>query len=378
MPQTDRQAQPILILGAASPTGRSFVRGLRRSAKYKGARLIGGDVFQNPYTWTEDLFDVLVRTPRYDDPTHRQTIRDIIARFDVGACLVLAELEAMALAEADLGVPVCLPPPAFSRIAGNKEDVFECLSPLGLAPAHVNNLAAADVEAKLAAAGVRFPVWLRLGAAGTTSGAGAYLAESPADIATWFHLTSPTGVQASNYLPGRNWACLMIYSGGTLTAIGIYERLTYIMARAAPSGVTGNIALGRICWNADVFEASRKALTAIEDRSGVPLNGFLTVDLKEDPDGHALVTEINLKPVACVGSFCHPAYNLPERYVDAILGNTSALGDPDEIVQHYRDHYEDELFIVRDVDGTPELLKNLSLPAPGEVLGPPARPDWCA
>lgn len=376
MPQSNDSNRPILILGAASPTGRSFARGLRRSAKYGDIRLIGGDVFHNPYTSTEGLFDVLVRTPRFDAPNHVEIIRDIIRRFDIGACLVLAELEAMALAETDLSVPVCLPPPAFSAIAGNKEDVFQSLAPLGLAPAHVNNLESANFEAQLAAAGVSFPVWLRLGAAGTTSGAGSYLANTPADIETWFQLNPADGVQASDYLPGRNWACLMIYTGGILTAIGIYERLTYIMARAAPSGVTGNIALGRICWNADVLEASRAALTAVEQRSAVPLNGFLTVDLKEDPAGRPLVTEINLKPVACVGSFCHPGYNLPELYLDTILGETADTGTSDAAVERYRAHYEEDLLIVRDVDGEPQLVTALTLPECGGIFTPPSRPDW--
>lgn len=366
----------ILVLGAASPTGRSFARGLRRSNKYAKARLVGGDVFQNAYTWTEDLFDVLVRTPRYDDESHVEIIRSIVRRYDIDACLVFAELEAMALAVHDLGVPVCLPPPGFSSIAGNKADVFDALGPLGLAPRHVNDLTSDGFEAQLQGAGLSYPIWLRLGAAGTTSGAGSFLANAPSDIATWFQLTSDNGVQASEYLPGRNWACLMIYVDGVLTATGIYERLSYIMARAAPSGVTGNISLGRICWNEKVFETSRSALAAMEKRSQVPLNGFLTVDLKEDGHGRPLLTEINLKPVACVGSFCNPGYNLPELYVDAVLGTASLQQSADHVTARYREHYEDPVLILRDVDGEPQLVKHVTLPGAGEELGRPVRPDW--
>jgi hypothetical protein len=51
---------------------------------------------------------------------------------------------------------------------------------------------------------------------------------------------------ASEFLPGRNLACLLLFHAGRLIKLGCYERLVYFMGHTALSGVTGNIAQGRL------------------------------------------------------------------------------------------------------------------------------------
>ena len=365
----------LLILGAASVTGRSFARGLRLSKKYSNALLIGGDIFSNVYTIAEGLFDKLIRMPRCDDSSHESILSDILERNEIDACVVLAELEVIALANSDIEVPAMLPYAGFCNMAASKAQVFSALTPLGLAPEHENQITLENHETRLAGRNLRFPLWVRSGAAGTTSGMGSFLAKTPFDLKNWLTSTDVKEAQAAAHLPGRNWACLMTYFDGNLTAFGIYERLTYLMASAAPSGVTGNIAVGQIQWNREVLKTSLRAVKAIEDLAGTPTQGFLTVDLKETSDGTPMVTEINLKPVACVGAFCHPKLNLAEHFVDLILG-ARPTQTVEDCIELYLQCYSEPTYILRDVDGDWVLVDSISLPEVGKEVCPPSQPSW--
>lgn len=376
MPHTHSEKPAILILGAASPTGRSFAKGLRLSRKYSSAELIGADIFENYYTIGESLFDRLVRMPRFNEKNHKIILEGLISKYRIAACIVLAELEVIELADTILSAPTFLPNSAFSTVAGSKSQVFDVLGPHGLSPKYVNNLNKRTFMSQLLHAGIDFPVWLRAGSAGTTSGFGSFLANTSAEIQCWFGLTSHRDVQAVEYLPGKNWACLMTYNDGVMTAFAIYERISYIMARTAISGVTGNISVGQIRWNRKVLEISQSAIQALESLSGVPANGFLTVDLKESINGKPLVTEINLKPVACVGSFCHPQYNLSAHCVDLTLGDVPKESSLDQCIRTYLKCYSDEAYILRDVDGQALLVNNIKLPVVGKEIPQPSSPDW--
>ena len=48
----------------------------------------------------------------------------------------------------------------------------------------------------------------------------------------------------------------MIFNEGKLLNFGIYERLKYIMAKVAPSNITGNISEGKLVDDTEALETA--------------------------------------------------------------------------------------------------------------------------
>ncbi|MBK8078811.1 MAG: hypothetical protein IPK25_00090 [Saprospiraceae bacterium] len=117
---------------------------------------------------------------------------------------------------------------------------------------------------------------------------------------------------ASEYLPGRNLACKMLYFRGKLMRAACGERIHYIMAKVSPSGITGNTSFGRLINDKGVFETAKKAMEIMFELTGAEKHGFYTVDLKEDSKGNPFITEINVRHVAFTQCFAMGGANLCE------------------------------------------------------------------
>ncbi|NIT57796.1 MAG: hypothetical protein GWN00_16685, partial [Aliifodinibius sp.] len=107
---------------------------------------------------------------------------------------------------------------------------------------------------------------------------------------------------ATEYLSGRNMACKMLYFNDELKRTACAERVNYIMAKVAPSGITGNTSFGRLINEPNLIELSRKALETVASQIDCQLNGIFTVDYKEDSRGFPKITEINVRHVAFTSS----------------------------------------------------------------------------
>lgn len=362
----DHSGKTVLVTGACGVTSRTIVRALRKSAAFRHTRLVGTDICDNPFALYEGLYERIYRVPlhsRGDD--YQRVIERICADEKVDAAIVVPEPEVLYWAEHAMPVPALLPPPRFAREAISKANLYQRLAGTGLVPRHALLSRQQVLAGDFGDLGV-LPLWLRDCSPGSTSGKGALCVRDADEAAAW--MTLNRGIEcfmASEYLLGRNLACLLLFHHGRLIKLGCYERLEYFMAKTVVSGVTGNICKGRLINDAAAVAVSRRAVELLCQHTGETMHGLVTVDLRTDAQDLPKITEINLRQVAAASAFAEvPGANLAEAQLLATLGQPDAVG-PLEVM------FPPENRLFRDIDGVPVFVPHYRPLAVGECL--PAR-----
>jgi glutathione synthase/RimK-type ligase-like ATP-grasp enzyme len=350
----------LLLTGIGGPTPRSLARALRWHSRYKPYRLIGTDI--NPQArdlYDRELYDQTYLVPPAGHPDYWPEIEGLISKHNIEIALVQPELEVLAWAQrteaGGLPCKALLPSHALALALTDKGSMTAALEGTGLVPP--SRLIAAD-EAELEQIGeaLGYPFWIR--ATAGSSGLGSLKVENALALRQWIAINP--GVRqfiASQYLPGRNLACKLLYYEGQLLRAACAERVQYIMAKVAPSGVTGNTSFGRLLNEPSLVAQARQALACLFAATGAPAHGFFTVDFKEDAAGRPFITEINVRHVAFSLCFAMAGANFAE--------DTVRLLDRDaDFDRNYRMYeFEPGLIFLRDVDAVPLVLRE------GEMKG---------
>jgi len=189
-----------------------------------------------------------------------------------------------------------------------------------------------------------------------TSGLGSLKVEDEDSLKNWIQINP--NVQtfiASKFLPGRNLACKMLYFNGKLLRTATAERVNYIMAKVAPSGITGNTSFGRLLNEPHLVEESKRAMDFLFQHTGAEQHGFFTVDFKEDENGKPYITEINVRHVAFTQCFAAAGANFCSDTV-RLLSSDSSFD-----LNYKMYEFEKDLIFLRDVDSLPILMKEKEL-----------------
>jgi carbamoylphosphate synthase large subunit len=347
----------ILITGVGGPTPRSFAHSLRKYSQYKDWYLVGTD--SNPYAlglYMNTLFDSTYRVPKAADPGYWDAINEIVRKERIEVAVILPEREVLEWArkagEQDLPCLAHLPDHSLALRLFDKAAMTAILEPHGLAPRSFT-IQPEELQ-KNSDLKIDFPFWIR--SASGSSGLGSLKVENMAELRNWMHINPGVAhFLASEYLPGRNLGCKMLYHEGELLRSAIAERVYYIMSNVAPSGVTGNTSFGRLVNDPRVFRVARDAMEILFEEIGAPRHGFFTVDLKEDKDGKPMVTEVNLRFVAFTQCYAAGGANLPEDYIRLLYKDQSF----DRTFKLYE--FEPDMIFLRDVDEQPIIMKESQL-----------------
>lgn len=299
------------------------------------------------YGLYEGLFDRIYKVPAVSAPNYREIAQSILDKEKPDAAIIVPEVEVLYWAEHPFEIPHIVPPADFAQVAISKESVFEALSPYGLVPRNFT-VDAQDLLSDNFQSPLPFPVWIRDGAPGTASAKGAYKAEGYQDLKAWVNLNP--GIpkfQISEFLPGGNFGCFCLFKDGKLIKLAQAERIDYIMAKVAVSGITGNTSKGRLLNDSRITEVALKAIDIICSKTDSRMNGLVVVDLKADADGNPKVTEINIRHVAFSSSFAMAGINISEAQL------LLALNRDKEIPGEVEMQYPEGNLILRDVDGAP-------------------------
>ena len=337
----------IIITGACAISARSVLRSLRISEKFKDAVFIGWDMATNLYGLYEGLYDRLYKIPALTDPAYRTVVEKIIQDEKPDGVIVVPEVEVFYWAENLLNAPTFIPPLAFCRVAISKRRLFETLEGYDLVPKSVE-VKSDDILKVSYQSPSGYPVWIRDSSAGTASGKGSFKANNLEELQAWTRIN--TGIdrfQLSQYLSGGNYGVFCLYEKGTLRKLAVVERIEYIMAKIAVSGVTGNTSKGRMLNDSYIRETALKAIHIVCEKTGSVMNGMVVVDLKADDQGKPYVTEINIRYVSFASSFAIAGFNLAEYHLLCTLGRGDEMSDDIEMI------YPKNNLILRDVDGQP-------------------------
>lgn len=343
----------ILITGVGGPTPRSIAHALRKYSHYKPYHLIATD--SNPHAmglYMPGLFDKSYVIQEAGHPDYWSVMEAILADEEINCAIISPEMEVIEWAKksADGRVPckVILPEYRLARHLVDKSFLADALEPCGLAPKSFT-IRAADADEKNALR-LPYPFWVR--STSGSSGLGALKVHNTDELKSWMRMNPDIETfLASEFLPGRNLACKLLYHNGELIRGAVAERLEYVMSKVAPSGITGNTSFGRLLNDTGVFHTARKAVEILMKKTQSAKHGLFTVDLKEDLRGVPMVTEVNIRAVAFVQCYAAAGANFPEDII-RLLDNDPAF---DRKFRLYE--FEPGLAFLRDVDEEPILLR---------------------
>jgi carbamoyl-phosphate synthase large subunit len=317
------------------------------SEKFKDAEFIGWDMCTLLYGVYAGEFDKLYKVPAVNDGSYRTVAQKILDKECPDAVIVVPEVEVLYWAQNPFDIPYIVPPVKFAELAISKERLFDALDGTGLVPKYIN-IPSSDIMNPNFENPLGYPVWIRDGSAATASAKGAFKAGSLSELQAWVKINPlTTHFQLSQFLPGRNLGCFCLFKNGKLIKMAQAQRIEYIMAKVAVSGITGNTSKGKLLNEDKIKNVALKAIDIICGITGETMNGLVVADMKEDEHGNPIITEINIRHVAFSSSFAMAGLNISEAQL------LLALNRDDEVPSEIEVVYPKTNLILRDVDGLP-------------------------
>lgn len=344
----------ILITGVGGPSPRSFAISLKKYSNYADFEIIGTD--SNKYAvglYQKELYDYSYLIPRADSDEYWPIIKKIIEKHNIDYAVILPEVEALEWSKVkekgDLPCTSLISDYELNKVLIDKAQMTEILRPLGVVPRSI------EIDRDQESFDQLFNMfnsdfWIRSSTG--TSGLGSLKIENAKQLKDWIKINPNVNkFLASEFLPGRNLACKLLYYNGELMRAAIGERVYYIMSKVAPSGVTGNTSFGRLLNDSNVFEVAKRSMDILFEKTNSKKHGFFTVDLKDDESGNPLVTEVNIRHVAFSQCFSACGANFPEDTI-RLLDNDTTF---DKNFKLYE--FEEGTIFLRDVDSLPIIMK---------------------
>ena len=93
----------------------------------------------------------------------------------------------------------------------------------------------------------------------------------------------------SEYLPGRDFSCQILWNQGSLVVAKTFENLSPFGTGAQPSGVSSVAALAKTVREPQVADLCARAVRTLDAHA----SGVFCFDVKEDTDGAPCLTDIN-------------------------------------------------------------------------------------
>lgn len=305
-----------LFSGIGGPTPLGVAKSVK--AAFPDARLIGVDGSRWAASlYNSDIFDQTYQIVPGSSEKYWDIMEGIISKEKIDFAFIIPETEVLIWSDhkelKELPCPALIPNIELAHLCFDKFKLSSVLHKFNLSPRTLP-------YNKDSVLSMGFPFWIRV-----QKGAGALGAlkiENQKDLETWLTLhDNRLDFIISDFLPGRNYACKMLYVNGELLQTASAERLDYLLAAAAPSGISGMCSRGRLLNRPDLVTKSKLALDCVAQEVNQPLHGLFTVDFKEDKNGNPLVTEINIRPVSFNYAFTLGGVNFASTLVNAMLFN---------------------------------------------------------
>lgn len=350
----------ILVTGVGGPTPRSFVRAVKYFGGEYANRFEFIGVDSNPLSYglyDKELFAKSFVVPRANDRKYWDVINAVVEQNAIDGAIILPEIEVLEWSKnysrLNKNIKLHLPDYDLAKEIVNKYQLHTLLKGTEYIPVFLKlNPKHYSFDTLKEAVGEIF--WVR-GTEGS-SGLGSLKISSRETLAQWITMnTDVSEFIATEYLPGRNMACKLLYFNDKLLASACAERVNYIMSKVAPSGITGNTSFGRLLNEPGLVEISTNALNIVSKKVGTGLNGIFTIDFKEDRYGRPKITEINIRHVAFTSSMAAGGANLPLDTLRILFDEENSCSET--VHYTFKEHY----IFLRDVDAYPIVIKESDL-----------------
>lgn len=349
----------ILISGVGGPTPRSISRSIKISKYAEVSKLFGTEV--NPFVYglyESNLYEKNILVPSSRGESYWDRLESFVKENEIEYAMIHPEQAVLAwsLRKKKGGAWPCktiLPDYDLVKVLIDKGVMTYIIKDSGLVPkSYILN--PKDLNLEELEQTLPYPFWIR--STSGSSGLGSLKVENRDSLKNWIIINpGVTEFIASTYLPGRNLACKLLYHNGELIRSACGERINYIMAKVAPSGITGNTSYGRLLNEPNLVDLSVKAMDLLFESTNTPKHGFFTADFKEDENGRPYITEINIRMVAFNYSFAKAGANFSEDIL-ALMSE-----DPNYDRNYKMYEFEPGTIFLRDVDVEPVLMNEADL-----------------
>jgi carbamoylphosphate synthase large subunit len=278
----------ILCTGAGGPAGINFTMSLR--AAPEKMTLVGTD--SNEYFLNLAITDTKYLVPRAKDPAYIDKLNEIIKKEKIEFLHAQPDVEVEVVSEKreKFGAPVFLPSKVAVKACQDKLESAKVWKKKNVPVARTLEVRK-DEDIDRAFAEFGSPIWVR--ARHGAGGKGSTSADNRETAVAWINYWKSRGVDwefiAQEHLPGKNIAFHSLWKDGELVTSMARERLEYIYAYLAPSGITGTPAVQKTVHYDAVNKTGTEAVLSIDSK----FSGIASVDLKENAAGVPCVTEIN-------------------------------------------------------------------------------------
>lgn len=335
----------ILFSGIGGPTPLGLANSVKQA--FPNARCIGVDGSEwSASLYHSEIFDKTYVIESGSSPNYWNVIDDIVQKEAIDFAFIVPETEVLVWSRrqkstGELPCNTLVPDSDLAEFLFSKVNVANALFELGLTPKTVEFSSETSNT-------LNYPFWIRV-----KSGAGALGAlkiENEKDLDTWLSIhNNRNDFMISEFLPGRNYACKLLYVNGELLQTASGERIDYLLSAAAPSGISGMCSRGKLLNRPDLVEKSKLALETIANKLGKRLHGMFTVDFKENGNDIPLITEINIRHVSFNHAFTMGGINFAKTTIESmVLNNNVKEKNPTE--------FSKELFFIRGVDAPLRLI----------------------
>jgi hypothetical protein len=344
----------ILVTGIGGPTPRSIAKSIK--AISNNYRIIGVDA--NPKAlgfFIPNLIDKGYLAPRMNDSSYWSFIEKLVISESIDMAFVQPEEEVVGWGQyfeqyKKFPCPTFIPPLNLARSLMDKSIMADLLKGTKFIPKTIkvtqDNPCINEIEKEIG-----FPCWIR--ATKGSGGLGSLRIDNIENYKSWLFINKDIyEFTVSELLTGRHLATQMLYYDGKYIKGASLECAEYVMANIAPSKVTGNTSFGRFINEDRILEFSNECIQYVSNKTNTPAHGILSVDLKEDSEGHLKITEVNIRHMAYTGVMSKVGFNLIE---DTILLLKNGIGTIDHN-QYY--HYDKPYIFLRDVDIEPIVLNS--------------------
>jgi carbamoyl-phosphate synthase large subunit len=354
----------ILITGAGGPAGVNFAMSLRLCPE---KMFLAG-------TESSEYFVHLATTdkeyviPKATEPEYIDKLNEVIQKEKIDFVHPQPDVEVEIISEhrEKLQANIFLPSKQAVRKCQNKLESAMLWQKEGIAVAKTLELRD-ESDTDKAFEKLEAPIWIR--AKHGAGGRGSTLAGNKETAIAWIKYWQARGANwqfiAQEHLPGKNIGFHSLWKNGELITSMARERLEYIYPHLAPSGVTGTPSVQRTIHDEAANQTATKAVLAIDPK----YSGIACVDLKENKNGVACVTEINAGRMFTTSYFFSYASkilrndhnaNIPYLYVKL------AFNEEIPKLQQYN-ILPENIYWVRHIDAPARMVKD------GNIIGEMSR-----
>ena len=344
-------AERLLVTSAGTGPSNNLIRSLR--AGHPSVGIIG--CHDDPFILTSSAADRRYLIPSVG-PAWARALRRVARAEGVDLVIPSTDADTLALSRmrADLARYLFLPRPSLVELCADKYRLARRLRSLGLpAPATARVRHLRDVDAIFRRFNGRSgaPLWCRVRRGAGSRGAipVATAAQARSWIAYWRDMRGVpvAAFTLSEYLPGRDLGCQSVWKNGTQLLVKTYERLSYLTSGTQAGPVSSVPALTKTVREPEIAALCARVIRALDPRA----SGVFGIDLKQDADGVARVTEINAGRFSSTTNLLDLTgkHNMTTVYLQAALGERVDLRDEYDVAEYH--------YLLRDIDAVPRILR---------------------